>query len=127
MQKGEILEITISVRITEEIPDPYALQIAARSVEDVLTVSPEGLAALLRSGQARRLASGVAIRSTERRLRRAFSRTHRPTPPHISDFLAATEENGCYTTTLPGSPVCTCSPAVRPCGPCPVHGYTKPL
>lgn len=112
MEKDEILEITISLRMTAAVSDSEAIGWAARSIELVID-SQEGLANLIRRGQAQRLSSGVQMRvGGARHLRRAMRRIYSPrsieVPPGHSIEIETRHKRGCALRVRQGAPACTC-------------------
>lgn len=59
-EKGEIVELSVSVILTEEMSDTDAMAWAGRSVDHILNYG-EGLGALILRKQAKRLCTGVSI------------------------------------------------------------------
>lgn len=84
MVKGEILEITVCVMATGEMPDAVALTYAATTVEDILTRGPGGIPGMIAMNLATRVSSGVSICARHTRLARTRRHTihgHGTPPP----------------------------------------------
>jgi hypothetical protein len=65
-EPGDIIELTVSVVLTDDMTDIDALGWAGQSVDLLLAFASQGLGHLIDCGSAKRLCSGVSVRRHER-------------------------------------------------------------